>query len=376
MTMKLHQAESRATIRDVAHEAGLSVSSVSRILRGGQGHVYPTETHERVREIAERLGYRANAAARLLRQNTRTMIGMAVHFTEHPYLNRFLVAVHQELLRHDYDPVFLDAQQLAVESHTQPFPPPHMLAGLISLGVDLQHGWPKHYAALRRHIPIVALQPVSPAAADYIDVVQVDFQSAYLQALEHLTRLGHRHIAYLGVLDQPLPSDQCKNTGWIEATRHCRLTAEYRIPWNVKRTRSLIERNDSSERGDFIYQPESQQAMMEVVARLGSFSERITALLCASDEVAIGLQSYLQAQGWRLPRDLSIVGYDGISLGEYVYPALTTVAPNYNRMAEVAVDRLLQLIASETAEAEDGVQQQVVAPHLIVRGSTAPPRSA
>ena len=145
------------TIRDVAHEAGLSVSSVSRILRGGQGHVYPTETRERVREIADRLGYQANVAARLLRQTTRTLIGMAVHFTEHPHLNRFLVEVRAELMRRGYDPVILDSQQLSDSGSGRSFPPPHMLAGLINLGMDLEHDWPAHYASLRRQMPIVAI---------------------------------------------------------------------------------------------------------------------------------------------------------------------------------------------------------------------------
>jgi DNA-binding LacI/PurR family transcriptional regulator len=361
------------TIRDVANEAGLSISSVSRILRGGQGHVYPTETHERVKEIAQRLGYRANVAARLLSQSTRTMIGMSVYFTEHPYLNRFLVAVHQELLKHDYDPVLLDAQHLSSESSVQPFPPPHMLAGLISLGVDLQKGWPKHYEALAERIPIVAVQPVSSAAAARVDVIHVDFKSAYLQALEHLTQLGHRNIAYLGVMDNPPPSDRCKNKGWLGAAKHYRLSTDYVIPWEITKRRAPASRNGSGERSDFIYQPESQQAMTEVVKQLTKFPERVTALVCASDEVAIGLQSYLQSQSWHLPRDLSIVGYDGISLGEYVYPSLTTIAPDYSRMAEVAVQRLLELIAHRPGEAAPHHEEFLVEPELILRGSTAAP---
>jgi DNA-binding LacI/PurR family transcriptional regulator len=174
------------------------------------------------------------------------------------------------------------------------------------------------------------------------------------------------------VIDNPLPSDKCKNKGWADAARHYRLSSEYCIPWDVRKNRTSSSRNGSHDRSDFIYQPESHTIMTEVVGRLTSFPERITALICSSDEVAIGLQSYLQAQGWHLPRDLSIVGYDGISLGEYVYPSLTTIAPDYSRMAEVAVNRLLELIARHPGESPNRHEEMFVEPNLILRGSTAP----
>jgi DNA-binding LacI/PurR family transcriptional regulator len=359
----------KVTIYDIAMEAEISPSTVSRILRGGNGHIYPEATQQRVCKIAKRLGYRANTAARLLSQSTSTMIGMAVHFTEHPYLNRFLVAVHQELLKHEYDPVFLDSQHLSSESTLAPFPPPHMLAGFISPGLDLQNGWPQYYAEIRSHVPIVALQPVSAAAAKWVDVVQVDFKDAYLQAGKYLLQLGHRHIAYLGGLQKLNPSEAHKHKGWITAAKQLGLSAKYRIPWTAQKPH-LAPTSNGSSNGDYLYQPESREALKDVVAQLSAFPEHITALVCSSDEVAIGFQSYLQSQGWKLPHDLSIIGYDGINIGEYVYPPLTTIAPDYNRMAEAAVDRLLVLIAESKENASSQAQTQSVVPHLIVRGST------
>ena len=358
----------KVTIYDIALEAEISPSTVSRILRGGNGHIYPETTQRRVRDIAERLGYRANTAARLLSQSTSTMIGMAVHFTEHPYLNRFLVAVHQELLKHEYDPVFLDSHHLSSESTLAPFPPPHMLAGFISPGLDLQNGWPRYYAEIRSHVPIVALQPISSAAAKWVDVVQVDFKDAYLQAGKHLLQLGHRHIAYLGGLKKLNPSEAHKHKGWIAAAKQLGVSSEYRIPWTAQKPSFAPTLNDTG-KGDYLYQPESRQALKDVVSQMSAFPERITALICSSDEVAIGFQSYLQSQGWKLPSDLSIIGYDGISMGEYVYPSLTTIAPDYEKMAEAAVSRLLSLIGDTTKKSLKPLTQSIP-PQLIVRGST------
>lgn len=358
---------SKTTIYDIAKEAGVSPSTVSRILRGGSGHVYPETTQKRVIEIARRLGYRANAAARLLSQNTSTMIGIAVHFTEHPYLNRFLVAIHQELLKRGYDPVFLDAQHLSDESSSEPFPPPHMLAGFITPALDLQKGWPGYYAEIRSHVPIVALQPISAEAQEWVDVVQVDFEEAYLQTCEYLLQLGHRNIAYLGGFVNLAPSESHKMQGWMAAAKKLGISTEYRIPWGDDKK---DHPHTSSGNDSYLYQNRSRQALAKAQAQLLAFPERITALVCSSDEVAIGFQSYLQAQGWDLPDDLSVVGYDGISMGEYVYPPLTTIAPDYTRMAEAAVERLLQTITSGTQSSHTEWKQSV-APYLIKRDSTA-----
>lgn len=358
------------TISDVAEEAGLSSSSVSRILRGGKGHVYSAPTVERVHEIARRLGYRANVAARMLSQGSQTMIGMSVHFTEHPYLNRFLVGVHQELLKQEFDPVLLDANHLSSEDTAQPFPPPHMLGGLISMGIDLQAGWPKHYAALAEHIPIVALQPVAADAAAHVDVVKVDCRDAYGQTLDYLTGIGHRDVAFMGVTDHCFPTDTSKLHGWIDAMERRGLRSDFRISWPIDRPVKSPVQPEVPGASDFIYKPNSRQTLRDVVQQLTSFPRRITALMCASDEVALVLQSYLQAMGWSLPRDLSIIGYDGISLGEHVYPSLTTIAPDYERLAEQAVGILMDRMK---AEEQPWVPREVfIPPYLLVRESSGP----
>jgi LacI family transcriptional regulator len=364
---------SEITIRDVAQEAGLSVSSVSRILRGGQGHVYPTETHDRVREIATRLGYRANAAARLLRQGSRTLIGMSVHLTEHPHLNRFLVVVREALIARGYDPVIFDSQQLCGTSTGEAFPPPHMLAGLINLGVDLEHGWPEHYEVLHQSMPIVAVQAVSRAAAKHVDVVHVDYKDSYLQAIKHLLPLGHRHIAYLGPATALTPIDAYKFRGWKAAAKETGLDPNYYIPWSVERTRKPAQLDE------LMSQAKIQQAVMEVAKQWETMKPRPTAIVCASDEVAVCLQSYLLSKGLKLPQDLSIVGYDGITFGAFVFPALTTIEPDYEGMMNATIDRLLALIAhkkhANSHDIAEPPQEYYIKPRLIVRSSTAPPTS-
>jgi LacI family transcriptional regulator len=363
------------TIRDVASEAGLSVSSVSRILRGGQGHVYPTSTHDRVREIADRLGYKANVAARLLRQSTRTLIGISTHLTEHPHLNRFLVTLRSELIQRGYDPVILDAQQLSGAEQGQAFPPLHMLAGLINLGFDLEHGCPEHYAAIRKNIPIVAMQAISNDASKWIDAVHVDFENSYGQAIKHLLDLGHKKIAYLGPIDGVTPNDSYKYEGWKAAAKEFDLEESSFIPWSVYYTRAVNNLTNPSKNtsltgsDDIMSQARIQQAVIEVATTLESMNPRPTAVICASDEVAICLQSCLLVRGWKLPEDLSIIGYDGISFGAYAFPALTTIAPDYQAMAEAAIQLLLSHISEGNIGEKEGTKV-FIKPHLILREST------
>src|SRR5256885_1656778 len=93
------------TIHAVAREAGVSIASVSRILNGNTRYRHHADTELRVREAAQRLGYQAHAAARLLRRQEKRLVGLAVHVTVRAHFNHLLVAVHDELLRRGYEPI-------------------------------------------------------------------------------------------------------------------------------------------------------------------------------------------------------------------------------------------------------------------------------
>lgn len=97
-----------------------------------------------------------------------------------------------------------------------------------------------------------------------------------------------------------------------------------------------------------------------------------TALLCSSDEAALGVMARLHREGWQLPRDLSIVGFDGIPPGAHFSPTLTTVAQPYDQLAEQCVRLIRWWLESGLPP---GGTRMMVAPSLVVRGSTAPPRA-
>jgi DNA-binding LacI/PurR family transcriptional regulator len=218
-------------------------------------------------------------------------------------------------------------------------------------------------------MPIVAIQAVSRAATTRIDVVHVDYQCAFQQAIEHLMQLGHRHIAYLGPVNAITPIDLYKYRGWKAAAKSAGLNPDYQIPWNVERIKS----RRMAQMDELMSQTKIQQAVFEAAADCVALSPRPSAVVCASDEVAICLQSYLLAKGWNLPRDLSIVGYDGIMFGALVYPALSTIEPDFDRMADAAINRLLELMSRDKDGLTPKPQEVFIRPKLVIRGSTAPP---
>lgn len=104
-----------------------------------------------------------------------------------------------------------------------------------------------------------------------------------------------------------------------------------------------------------------------------SMPERPTALICTGDESALCVLGKLQARGWKIPEDFSLVGYDGISFGAHSHPALTTVDQPVEEIARAGVDRLLNILGQRVQESIPS--QQMIAPRLLVRGSTGPVQS-
>lgn len=188
------------TIRDVAAAAGVAESSVSRILSGADGYSYSEETQTRVREAAERLGYKANAAARILKQQKKNLVGLAVRLTVHPYLNRLIIAVRDEVLRRGYEPVLVEPAQLLATQNQALFPSPELLAGILSLDLSIGQQGSEPFQRMSREIPMVALYPVD---SDEIDWVYTDGALGVELAVEHLVELGHRRIAMSEIADSP-----------------------------------------------------------------------------------------------------------------------------------------------------------------------------
>ena len=184
-------------------------------------------------------------------------------------------------------------------------------------------------------------------AVDGLDCVAVDGRAGTIQAVQHLCRSGHTKIGYIRGLRTSSTADQ-RYHAFQEA-----LTMEdvrYEPAWTFW--------------GDY------NRASGEKVARLLSdlpAQDRPTALVSANDEMAISLIYGLNALGWRLPEDLSIVGFDGIDPGTWIEPTLTTIRQPLSRLVREAMRALCLRMVDESRE----LIVSEVQPHLLLRQSVA-----
>jgi DNA-binding LacI/PurR family transcriptional regulator len=321
---------------DVAAAAGVSHQTVSRVLNGSE--LVKERTRVRVQAAIAELGYRRNNAARMLATNRSGRIGMIAAHLGFYGPSTIAVAVQEAGHRAGYDVSLVavsdfDAGTLggAVER-------------LLDEAVEAIVVAVAHRAALERAlslelpIPVVLAQGVAsgqPMAAG------IDQVAGGAMATEHLLDLGHERVAHVtGPLD------------WIEA-------GQRRAGWQrAHERRRLLPGPELA--GDW-----SARSGYEAGLRIAD-DPSVTAVFAANDAMAFGLFRALQQGGRRVPEDVSVVGFDDVPEAAYLWPALTTVHQQLDRLGELAVDLTLRSLQGEATPAE-----ALLTPTLVRRESTA-----
>ena len=328
----------RPTVRDVAREAGVSYQTVSRVINNDT-HVSPT-TRERVMAAIESIGFRPNRAAQIF-QTERSHTIEAVIF--YGGFNRFLFEMahtaHQLGYHFSISAISEDEFITSLDSASSRFVDGLLLIPMVELNVtydDLQR--------LTDGIPVVQIG--APLGANIPSVIYAQSRGARL-ATQHLIDLGHRRIAEI---TGPLLNYDARDRhlGYMETLRDSGIPLGQSIA------------------GDYSLES-GYQAM---VALLDS-GEPFTAVFVANDSMAMGALTATRERGISVPDDISIVGFDDIPEAAHFVPALTTVRQDFNLMGKTAIEYLVRLIEGEDAP----IQQTVLHPKLVVRGSTAPPRT-
>jgi LacI family transcriptional regulator len=325
----------RVTIKDVAAATGLSPAAVSYAMRGVQTS---PETQERVRRVADELGYTGNAVARALARGRTGLVGVLSGSLEDLGEQRFVETLGRQLGRHDLHMVVVDAggepereRMLARQLADQ------LVEGLVVSPLDpSDDSWEEIGAVL----PIVTVGDA--LAGPTVGEVLFDNRAGVELVLEHLHALGHRRIAVLtpsrpSTPDRPaerVVTEVCEALG-MEAT--------------VVNSRHSIEDAE------------------DAAAALLASEPRPTALFCLSDSIACGVYAAAAAKSLAVPRDLSVAGYDGHPIARVVTPPLTTVRWGTPEVATAAA----RLLAGAVAGRPKSRTRVRVAPELVTRASTA-----
>jgi len=333
-----------AKINDVAKSAGVSTATVSRVLSNAA--VVAPATRRRVLAAVERLGYAPNSTAKNLRMLRTRRLLVTVPDISRPLFSLILQGIEETAHREGYAVLLGDTQydQGREERYAQ------MLAakeadGLIFLGRKLSKGVEVLIKSIASGpAPVVNALGFVPQLG--IPSVQIDNRAAAVEAMDHLYRLGHRHV---GIVTGPALS--------YVSDQRLRGARERAKKEHAERHLIVID-------GDF-----SVDSGVVAGERLLHRKQPPTAIFCLNDEMAMGVIHTARRRKMRIPDDLSVVGVDDIRYARYTDPPLTTVAQPMRQMGEIAVRVLLDLLSGRVAATE-----QVTLPHtLVVRASTAPP---
>lgn len=340
----------KTRLEDVANEAGVSVATVSRVVNGKEG--VSDKTREAVLSAVESLGYDRPARARRSRTG---LVGIIVPELDNPIFPLFVQHIESALAANGYTPLLCTASPVVQEHEYSDMLLGHGVAGIVFIAgrhanTDVDHS---RYAELRAaNVPIVLIN-------GYVDDVEAPFISnddanAMRTAVDHLCSLGHRRIGCVMGPARYVPS-QRKVGGFLQA-----LAA------------SIDDANGSDDAASdavshAIYSVEGGQAAAQVQLDRG-----VTAIVCGSDLMALGVIREVRTRGLDVPHDVSVVGFDDSPLMAFCDPPLTTMRQDVAGMSKHAVDMLLDDINGIVHS-----RRELLFPaELVVRGSTGPARDS
>jgi DNA-binding LacI/PurR family transcriptional regulator len=322
-----------ATIRDVAVAAGVSTATVSRFINGVQR--FSATTEERLRKEIERLGFSVDPQARsMITGRTRT-VGVVILDIRNPHFTSIVKGANRTAQSQGYNLLFVDTgERQGGEAQ--------MLRDLCRRvdGLVVSSRMPEADISMLSKLdkPVVFF---GRAGRLNVHSVSTDGKVAAALLARHLLDLGHRRFAYLG----------------YPAAR-----------WDTERKASLM--STLSDAGlqlqSFTADAPTLEAGENSVGRVLMGQSPPDAVICYNDLLALGLMHQAQAVGFKVPEQVSVVGFDDIPFARCTTPALTTVDMQSEVMGELALERLIQAIEGELVPFDE-----ILSPRLVVRQSTS-----
>lgn len=333
-----------ANIQDVAKRAGVSISTVSRVLNGNAR--VNSDVKKRVEAAVEALAYQPNSAARSLRTNRSRIIGLLISDIQNPFFMGLIRGVEDEALRNEYSLILCNSSESPQrEQQYLDVLYAERVAGAIIVPTREQLGDEALKRFRERGIPIVA---VDRRVKDKgIDAVLVDNVQGAFEAVTHLIANGYRRI---GVI-----------TGTVTTTTGRERLEGYRL---ALREAGIPRDADLERCGTF--KAESGQ---ELAAQLLGLTPPVEAIFACNNLLTLGALKAIQARNLRMPEDVALVGYDDIPWAELGSISVTTVMQPVYELGSAAALRLFQRLQNPVVQTR---QEITLAPSLRIRGSSLP----
>lgn len=338
-------SHSRVTMAEIAEESGVSLTTVSLVLRDKPG-IGP-ETRQRVQEVARDLGYilkNSTAPSNLLMANIGLILkSEPVYFPRaNPFYSPVLAGIEAACRHRQANLLYAT---MPVDQDSYPLELPRILVeedavdGLLLVGAFLNDTLAQ--VVKHRSTPIVLVDAYATSKR-YDAVVSDNYGGGYRAAL-YLIRQGHRQIGIVGSHPQAYPSIRERQQGYIQALKDNGVSEQHVAECRIANTEEVVE----------------------ATAHLLRQNPQVTALLAVNDEMAFAAMEVAHELGLQIPQDVSIVGFDNVDMAGRISPPLTTMHVDKVGMGRMAV----QLLANRIEYPESGSITATIRPHLVERNS-------
>lgn len=329
-----------ATIKDVAKETNLAISTISKYMNGGQVR---KKNRELIDAAIKKLNYSPNSSARGLRTSKTYRIGLMTGTANSPHTAAILSAIENKMRALGYSLMYVSGETSKEQTKEYvDYLVQNGVDGMIitAVGIDLN----SLQDAEETKIPVVAIEECDNLGKS--DCVCVDCAAGAYEIVEHLVELGHKKIAIINGPKERLTAEE-RRRGYL------RVLEDYGIAVD----------SDYQIRGNY-----DSHSGYEAICKLWKLKDRPSAVFVASYDMCIGVMEAVNDLGIRVPEELSIVSFDDFELSVMVHPRLTTVRQPLNELAEVACNLLVRRMNGDYSDSPRLIRLK---PECIYRNSVA-----
>ncbi len=335
----------KATIKDVARACGVSTQTISRVLNDRVD--VSSATREKVLAVIDQMGYLPNAYARGMRQQSSTL-GVILSGLQHKGISTTLKGITLEAQNLGLDLILKELPNFET-TNMKPLIQSLMaqqVMGIIYAAPEVGDNWVQVQKSIPPHCPPIVYLKGNPSSAPL--TISIDnYEGAYLVS-NHLIEQGYQNIAHIsGPLD------------WFEAR-------ERKRGWSQALLDSGRTVSDNS----------LQEGSWDIASGYDAFERllkrytEMDAVFVANDQMALAVLSCAWQHGLKVPEQLGVAGFDGISESAYFIPSLTTIKQDFRGLGALAVRKIKQLQEPEMSSSKVGSDTTILTPDLIIRSST------
>jgi len=331
-----------SNINDVAKEAGVSITTVSRYLNDS----YPVNVNTKkvIQDAIDKLNYKPNAIARGLVNKKTNTVGIIVPYITNMFFPEVIRGISDQCNAKGYDIILANSksdgfeEKKSVENFLE-----RQVDGLVIIAPKIEKLPAIFYKKLSKTLPLVLVNKYFDD--NDITFIYNDEKDGAYKATEYLLDLGHKNILFISG-SQNSYSSVVKIDGFSQAlTDH-----------------GLIQENNVSD--NILVSDYTSENAYKLIKDNMDYVNKYSAIFCANDLMAIGVIKALRSEGHEVPKDFSVIGFDDISISSLYEPGITTVSQNINYLGKVSGDAIVKLIAKEEV-----IKNQLFNTQLIVRNS-------